>query len=62
MPSSSTMMSPSSPSVLSSFFEQDDRLLTTRPMKGTTRRGLTNQEDLQEAAWLEADPKIEQKT
>lgn len=39
------------------FFEQDDRLLTTRPMKGTTRRGLTNQEDLQEAAWLEADPK-----
>ena len=40
------------------FFEQDDRLLTTRPMKGTTHRGLTNQEDLQEAAWLEADPKI----
>lgn len=39
------------------FFEQDDRLLTTRPMKGTTRRGLTNQADLQEAAWLEADPK-----
>lgn len=39
------------------FFEQDDLLLTTRPMKGTTRRGLTNQEDLQEAAWLEADPK-----
>ena len=23
-------------------------------MKGTTHRGLTNQEDLQEAAWLEA--------
>lgn len=39
------------------FFKQDDRLLTTRPMKGTTRRGLTNQADLQEAAWLEADPK-----
>lgn len=39
------------------FFEQNDRLLTTRPMKGTTHRGLTNQEDLQEAAWLEADPK-----
>lgn len=39
------------------FFEQDDRLLTTRPMKGTTRRGLTNQKDLQEATWLEADPK-----
>ena len=39
------------------FFEQEDRLLTTRPMKGTTGRGLTNQADLQEAAWLEADPK-----
>ena len=39
------------------FFEQDDRLLTTRPMKGTTHHGLTNQEDLQEATWLEADPK-----
>ena len=39
------------------FFEQDDRLLTTRPMKGTTRRRLTNQTDLKEAAWLEADPK-----
>ncbi len=39
------------------FFKQDDRLLTTRPMKGTTRRGLTNQADLEEAAWLEADPK-----
>ena len=39
------------------FFEQDDRLLITRPMKGTTRRGLTNQADLKEAAWLEADPK-----
>ena len=38
------------------FFEQDDRLLTTRPMKGTTRRGLTNQADLKEASWLEADP------
>ena len=39
------------------FFEQDDQLLTTRPMKGTTQRGLTNQADLEEAAWLEADPK-----
>ena len=39
------------------FFEQDDRLLITRPMKGTTRRGLTNQADLKEATWLEADPK-----
>ena len=43
------------------FFEQDDRLLITRPMKGTTRRGLTNQTDLQEAAWLEADPKSSRK-
>ena len=39
------------------FFEQEDRLLTTRPMKGTTRRGLTNQADLKESTWLEADPK-----
>lgn len=39
------------------FFEQNDRELTTRPMKGTTKRGLTNQEDLNQAAWLEEDPK-----
>ncbi len=51
----STMMCPSSLLVLSS--EQDDRLMTTRPMKGDDCRGLTNQTDLQEAAWLEADPK-----
>ena len=39
------------------FFEQIDRELTTRPMKGTTKRGLTDDEDLKEAAWLEQDPK-----
>lgn len=39
------------------FFEQNDRELTTRPMKGTTQRGVTNQEDLEQASWLEQDPK-----
>jgi len=39
------------------FFEQNDRELTTRPMKGTTQRGGTDDEDLKEAAWLEQDPK-----
>ena len=39
------------------FFEQNDRELTTRPMKGTTKRGLTDDEDLKEAAWLEQDSK-----
>lgn len=39
------------------FFEQNDRELTTRPMKGTTKRGLIDDEDLKEAAWLEQDPK-----
>ena len=39
------------------FFEQNDRELTTRPMKGTTQRGVTDDEDLKEAAWLEQDPK-----
>lgn len=39
------------------FFEQNDRELTTRPMKGTTQRGVTEDEDLQEAAWLKQDPK-----
>ena len=39
------------------FFEQNNRELTTRPMKGTTKRGLTDDEDLKEAAWLEQDPK-----
>ena len=39
------------------FFEQNGRELTTRPMKGTTQRGLTDQEDLAQASWLEQDPK-----
>ena len=39
------------------FFEQNGRELTTRPMKGTTKRGLTDANDLQEATWLEQDPK-----
>lgn len=39
------------------FFEQNDRELTTRPMKGTTQRGVTDQEDLAQASWLEQDPK-----
>ena len=39
------------------FFEQNGRELTTRPMKGTTQRGMTDQEDLDQAAWLEQDPK-----
>ena len=39
------------------FFEQNDRELTTRPMKGTTQRGVTDQEDFAQASWLEQDPK-----
>ena len=39
------------------FFEQHDCELTTRPMKGTTQRGLSDQEDLEQASWLEQDPK-----
>ena len=39
------------------FFEQNGRELTTRPMKGTTQRGATDQEDLGQADWLEQDPK-----
>ena len=39
------------------FFEQNGRELMTRPMKGTTKRALTDAEDLKEAAWLEQDPK-----
>ena len=39
------------------FFEQNDCELTTRPMKGTTQRGVTDQEDLAQASWLEQDPK-----
>ena len=39
------------------FFEQNGRELMTRPMKGTTKRGLNDTEDSKEAAWLEQDPK-----
>ena len=39
------------------FFEQNGRELTTRPMKGTTQRGMTDQEDLEQASWLEQDSK-----
>lgn len=39
------------------FFEQKDRELTTRPMKGTTQRGVADQDDLDQASWLEQDPK-----
>lgn len=39
------------------FFEQDDHLLTTRPMKGTIERGCTNQEDLAKRDWLFSDSK-----
>lgn len=39
------------------FFKKDGNLLTTRPMKGTTNRGLTTETDLAQAAWLARDPK-----
>ena len=39
------------------FFEQNCHELTTRPMKGTTQRGMTDQEDLEQARWLEQDSK-----
>ena len=39
------------------FFEQNCHELTTRPMKGTTQRGMTDQEDLEQASWLEQDSK-----
>ena len=39
------------------FFEQNGRELITRPMKGTTQRDITDQEDLEQASWLEQDPK-----
>jgi len=39
------------------FFEQNNRELTTRPMKGTTQRGVTDHEDLEQSSWLEQDPK-----
>ena len=39
------------------FFEEHRGELTTRPMKGTTNRGLTVTTDLEQAAWLHQDPK-----
>ena len=34
------------------FFELDGESITSRPMKGTARRGLTTQEDIFQAEWL----------
>ncbi len=39
------------------FFRTDGRRIETRPMKGTRRRGLDANEDVQEAAWLQRDEK-----
>ena len=39
------------------FFEEHRGELTTRPMKGTTNRGLTVAADLEQADWLHQDPK-----
>jgi anthranilate/para-aminobenzoate synthase component I len=40
------------------FFNIDEsRRITTRPMKGTARRGRTTSEDRERAEWLRADPK-----
>ena len=39
------------------FFEERRGELTTRPMKGTTNRGLTVAADLEQADWLRQDPK-----
>ncbi len=40
------------------FFSIDERRrITTRPMKGTVRRGRTTREDRECAEWLQADPK-----
>jgi len=43
------------------FFRVDthgsERLITTRPMKGTAHRGRTNSEDLRISEWLRNDPK-----
>ena len=37
------------------FFKKDGDKLTTRPMKGTTNRGLTTETDLAQARWLAQD-------
>lgn len=39
------------------FFKKDGGRLTTRPMKGTTNRGLTTETDLKQAQWLAQDQK-----
>ena len=39
------------------FFKKDGDRLTTRPMKGTTNRGLTTETDLAQARWLALDQK-----
>lgn len=39
------------------FFKKDGNGLTTRPMKGTTNRGLTTETDLKQAQWLAQDQK-----
>ena len=39
------------------FFEEHRGELTTRPMKGTTNRGLTLEQDREQAAWLAQDGK-----
>ncbi|MBM7642934.1 aminodeoxychorismate synthase component I [Streptococcus loxodontisalivarius] len=39
------------------FFKKEGQELTTRPMKGTTSRGLTYQSDLEQQAWLAQDIK-----
>lgn len=39
------------------FFKKEGDTLTTRPMKGTTNRGLTTATDLKQAQWLAHDQK-----
>ena len=39
------------------FFKKDGDRLITRPMKGTTNRGLTTESDLKQAQWLAQDQK-----
>ncbi|WP_455451069.1 aminodeoxychorismate synthase component I [Streptococcus salivarius] len=39
------------------FFKKEGDKLTTRPMKGTTNRGLTTESDLKQAQWLSKDQK-----
>ncbi|KPJ22112.1 aminodeoxychorismate synthase component I [Streptococcus phocae] len=39
------------------FFKQDGQQLTTRPMKGTTKRGVNHKADQDEHDWLQSDAK-----